>query len=1049
MKRARGGEDADDSLEAQALIINDDDVDAPSYESSSPAPKHGMSRRAIVACAVGVMIVSLMSFSNSLSTTEPSIVEGGTDAGSGPAGKGEDVVSAFGGDPAAGAEENGEGANEDVISTQSLRAVPVVLAVALYAIYAFFFKGTAEQPAAVKVRERKAKLCLAQMAQTLKMEVERAAQEQYCRENNGELPKGDDERKTRPEIEPLFNLLYDRVEERHTTAYGIESIGLEEYRQTLSLFKECLVLELTEGLENSKVADRMHYESEEQAVKLAKYRGGAKLRGLNRFFKKSVGPNFSKPRTTAFGTYEAVVDPHVRSLYEASKKYVAQIDKDNATGKHAIMKVLLPRIPLYGFGMLLFLVESWVGPAMWARMFTLFDKLADGSMSIETFHGVLVTYFVRWIFFILAHVVGSSCMNKANSEFSTNIRNEVMRSMLRQDVEYFDRTPSGVLQERLNKDAAELAQHLFEEPKTLLRCIAVIISNLMVLYQIDRRLMTSAFLPVPVVVCTQYVMIKFIRTLGRRLRNMSERAAADTAEIIKELRTVREFAKEDSECDKFTFTSSYRAQIEEFGNAIRNICFGWPLFLIFMGNRMFAMSQGGRGVLDQSLTIGVAIQFTVCVNILSDHLRIFIEALPQLIKMMDPFDRVNELLTAKGRIEPQPGDAPKLTAIHGTLEFKDVDFAVPDKKILSKMNFKVEPGMTVGFCGAAGCGKSTSINLIKRFYNPTSGEILLGGRPLADYDLHALRRHISVVSQENVLFSSTIRENIIYGLSEEEKRAPDIEARIEAACRKASIWDDIQTLFPRKLESFVGEKGFKMSGGQKQRIAIARAMIRNPTFLILDEPTSALDSVNEKVIQDALDKMMAQNKQGSTLMIAHRLTTLKKCDRIFVMNKGHIMEAGTHEELLEIEITKETKDDGTEVTLTGWYRELWETQNGKTSSHGDVSDTSAHTHKWIAHLEAKVRALESSNRKLRRDLAHHHKHHANPWVRGGFYGSSDHHEDEHDHHEGPGHKSALHVHVHQLVREGSAGWADVLGAPPSPSRAPKLSESKTNMSTPW
>ena len=227
------------------------------------------------------------------------------------------------------------------------------------------------------------------------------------------------------------------------------------------------------------------------------------------------------------------------------------------------------------------------------------------------------------------------------------------------------------------------------------------------------------------------------------------------------------------------------------GNAIRAICFGWPLFLIFMANRMFAMTQGGNGVLDGSLTIGVAIQFTVCVNILSDHLQRFIEALPQvgcntnthrilsqslvmkrspntmksihsypksspnaiisthvpcaqMIKMMDPFDRVNELLTAKGRIEPQPGDAPKLTEIQGTLEFKDVDFSVPDKKILSKLNFKVEPGMTVGFCGAAGCGKSTSINLIKRFYNPTSGEILLGGRPLADYDLHALRSHISV-----------------------------------------------------------------------------------------------------------------------------------------------------------------------------------------------------------------------------------------------------------------------------------------------------------------
>merc|ERR1719453_302612 len=366
--------------------------------------------------------------------------------------------------------------------------------------------------------------------------------------------------------------------------------------------------------------------------------------------------------------------------------------------------------------------------------------------------------------------------------------------------------------------------------------------------------------------------------MGKRLRKMSERAAADTAEIIKELRTVREFAKEQSEGDKYATTSAYRAQIDEFANACNAICFGWPLFLIFMANRMQAMYQGGDGVYTGELTIGVAIQFTVAVNMVSDHLRIIMEVLPRLIKVMDPIERVNELLLSSGRIEPQPGDAPKLAEVGGALEFVDVDFAVPDKKILHRLSFTIEPGQKVGFCGAAGCGKSTSFNLMKRFYNPTAGSIVLGGRPITDYDVHALRRAFSAVGQDNILFSTTIRENIIHGLPEEEKTAPDIDARIEAACRGASIWQDIHELFPRKLESYVGEKGFKMSGGQKQRLAIARAIIRRPTYLLLDEPTSALDSVNEKV------------------------------------------EQGTHAELLRVAVTKDAATGG---TLTGWYRELW------------------------------------------------------------------------------------------------------------------------------
>ena len=206
------------------------------------------------------------------------------------------------------------------------------------------------------------------------------------------------------------------------------------------------------------------------------------------------------------------------------------------------------------------------------------------------------------------------------------------------------------------------------------------------------------------------------------------------------------------------------------------------------------MNQAGAGVMDGKMTIGVALQFTQCVNMVSDHLRMILEILPKIFKIMDPMERVNDMLSGKGRIEPQPGDLKKRDVVGGALEFINVDFAVPDKKILHSLSFKVEPGSTVAFVGAAGCGKSTSINLIKRFYNPTAGQILLNNRPIEDYDLHQLRRHIAVVSQDNILFSTTIRENIIYGLTEEEKVAPDIEDRIEDACRKASIWDDIQSV---------------------------------------------------------------------------------------------------------------------------------------------------------------------------------------------------------------------------------------------------------------
>merc|ERR1712178_329934 len=217
--------------------------------------------------------------------------------------------------------------------------------------------------------------------------------------------------------------------------------------------------------------------------------------------------------------------------------------------------------------------------------------------------------------------------------------------------------------------------------------------------------------------------------------------------------------------------------------------------------------------------------------------------------------------------------------------------------------------------GSTGCGKSSAIKLIERFYAPQQGSITLDGIDMVDYDLYHLRRHMSVVAQDNMLFSTTLRENITYGLPRE-RRESITDKEIETACRRANAWVFINE-FPRKLETYAGERGVKLSGGQKQRLAIARAIIREPSIILLDEATSALDAKAEGVVQAALDEMIEENKSGCTIMIAHRLTTIKRCDAIIVMDNGLVMEKGTHEELLAIPIEKSDKGD----VITGWYHD--------------------------------------------------------------------------------------------------------------------------------
>lgn len=236
----------------------------------------------------------------------------------------------------------------------------------------------------------------------------------------------------------------------------------------------------------------------------------------------------------------------------------------------------------------------------------------------------------------------------------------------------------------------------------------------------------------------------------------------------------------------------------------------------------------------------------------------------------------------------------RLPYVEGTLEFRDVHFRYPtrpEQPVLRGLNLTVRPGQYIALVGASGCGKSTTIALLERFYDPLSGGVFIDGHEISTLNVNDYRSHIALVSQEPTLYQGSIRENILLGTAREDVSDKDIEH----ATREANIYDFIVSL-PDGFNTIVGSKGALLSGGQKQRIAIARALIRDPKILLLDEATSALDSESEHVVQAALDKAA---KGRTTIAVAHRLSTIQKADVIYVFDQGRIVEQGTHSELMK------------------------------------------------------------------------------------------------------------------------------------------------------
>ena len=439
-----------------------------------------------------------------------------------------------------------------------------------------------------------------------------------------------------------------------------------------------------------------------------------------------------------------------------------------------------------------------------------------------------------------------------------------------------------------------------------------------------------------------------------RRHNLRKLAEEKTSELLHKVRTVREFSMEISEAEKRSALDAYSVEMENNISGFETCI--WHGFGLFWAIQHGMVTHFGAGQVTEGVVqLGTLMAISDQMGRITWSLRHLLERSPLIFKAMEPAERICDILTAFGSIEGDPFQNKELLGgntcneetrnklkgngfrrpkrIQGKIEFKNVKFSYPSdprKKILHGLSFASNPNAndpkkrirTVAFVGETGCGKSTAINLLKKFYTQSSGEILLDGHPLSEYDPRYLRQQMAIVAQTTELLHKTLRENITYGM-----QTMPSDSEIIDACKKAAIWDDILEM-PDKLDTVYEDN---LSGGQKQRISIARALIRKPTILLLDEATSALDAVNERVVQNAINKMMDERGEGCSITVAHRLTTIRKSDVIIVMHKGKKVEAGTHDELMKLEVVKSKSG----AVVSGWYRNLWDTQQGDDK---DVND---------------------------------------------------------------------------------------------------------------
>jgi ABC transporter fused permease/ATP-binding protein len=477
----------------------------------------------------------------------------------------------------------------------------------------------------------------------------------------------------------------------------------------------------------------------------------------------------------------------------------------------------------------------------------------------------------------------------AGESIVKDIRLQLFQRLTSQEIGFFDGQKTGDLMSRLNSDATVLQNALSVNISMMLRNAVAAIGGLGLLAYTSPKLTAIMVTVLPIGALMAARFGKKIRTMSKDVQEALGGASAVADETLNSIRTVRSFAAENVEVSRFERT--LKIALEKTTIRIKSIS-------LFMGGISFVgllgivavLWLGGRYVILGEMTIGtlsayILYTLTVAVSVgtLGGLWTDFMSATGAASRIFAILDRTPEIDNIAGRIPTQ---------IRGEIKLVDVKFAYPgrpDYPVFSHLNLTINEGETVALVGASGSGKTTVAALIQRFYDPQNGQVLLDGTAVTEISPDWLRKQIGTVSQEPILMSTSIRENICYA-------RPDASFDEVKKAAASAFADEFIKGFPGGYETLVGERGVQLSGGQRQRVAIARAMLKNPRILILDEATSALDAESEHLVQEALRKLMVNR---TVLVIAHRLSTVRHADRIIVLEKGAIVQVGKHDDLIK------------------------------------------------------------------------------------------------------------------------------------------------------
>ena len=509
------------------------------------------------------------------------------------------------------------------------------------------------------------------------------------------------------------------------------------------------------------------------------------------------------------------------------------------------------------------------------RNVRLLSLSVGGLLALTALKGLLVFFQGKWT-------------EISSQSVAYDLRNAIQTRLLDLSFAYHDRSEAGQLLSRVMQDAERVRFLTGRATWRIIDGAVLVLITAVALIWMNPRLALLALLTVPLLVYRGYVFGRLFRPLSMKIQNQLGTLTTRLEQNLRGARIVKAFAQENAEIDRFLgenerwFSLSARAaRIESFNVPLMDLVANIGTVAIIW--------YGGVLVIRDQLTLGELVAFTTYLAQLANPVRTLGRVIPILAIAASSAERIFQVLDAPNDVT-EPPNAVDPGPLQGRVQFDHVSFAYPGREhTLTDIDFVAEPGQIIALLGATGSGKSTVINLIPRFYDPSAGGVLVDGHDLRTLQRAALRRQIGIVLQESTLFAASIRENIAFG------RPGATEEEVEAAARAAQAHEFITTQLQDGYDTLVGERGITLSGGQKQRMAIARALLTDPRILILDDATASVDTETEQLIQRALTTLMAGR---TTFVIAHRLSTVRRANLILVLEQGRIVARGSHQELL-------------------------------------------------------------------------------------------------------------------------------------------------------